>query len=291
MTYLTKEDWEKNYVQKICDDKSFLEYFQEKKKIYSDFIFLIQKIFKNQFNNNTSPKKIIQRILYSSLIFFHKYNLSTEIPFCNLSFEEKLTIYCACIFLSFKVINKLIPLKTISSEFKSLFNEQKKIRYEIEDINRLITNKELEILISIQFQGNIDFIYDYFVPIKKYLIQIEIKNEIIKNIINFVNIKLNEIIIFPLYLYFTPFELLISILTLIQNEFKLSYININDFIRMNNLDIDKNNIAECSLIINKIIAQKKYLNENNNNIDKYKTAKENKEKINFNIISNVQTNN
>ena len=291
MTYLTKEDWEKNYVQKICDDKSFLEYFQEKKKIYSDFIFLIQKIFKNQFNNNTSPKKIIQRILYSSLIFFHKYNLYTEIPFCNLSFEEKLTIYCACIFLSFKVINKLIPLKTISSEFKSLFNEQKKIRYEIEDINRLITKKELEILISIQFQGNIDFIYDYFVPIKKYLIQIEIKNEIIKNIINFVNIKLNEIIIFPLYLYFTPFELLISILTLIQNEFKLSYININDFIRMNNLDIDKNNIAECSLIINKIIAQKKYLNENNNNIDKYKTAKENKEKINFNIISNVQTNN
>ena len=291
MTYLTKEDWEKNYVQKICDDKSFLEYFQEKKKIYSDFIFLIQKIFKNQFNNNASPKKIIQRILYSSLIFFHKYILSTEIPFCNLSFEEKLTIYCACIFLSFKVINKLIPLNKISSEFKSLFNEQKKIRYEIEDINRLITKKELEILISIQFQGNIDFIYDYFVPIKKYLIQIEIKNEIIKNIINFVNIKLNEIIIFPLYLYFTPFELLISILTLIQNEFKLSYININDFIRMNNLDIDKNNIAECSLIINKIIAQKKYLNENNNNIDKYKTAKENKEKINFNIISNVQTNN
>ena len=291
MTYLTKEDWEKNYVQKICDDKSFLEYFQEKKKIYSDFIFLIQKIFKNQFNNNTSPKKIIQRILYSSLIFFHKYILSTEIPFCNLSFEEKLTIYCACIFLSFKVINKLIPLKTISSEFKSLFNEQKKIRYEIEDINRLITNKELEILISIQFQGNIDFIYDYFVPIKKYLIQIEIKNEIIKNIINFVNIKLNEIIIFPLYLYFTPFELLISILTLIQNEFKLSYININDFIRMNNLDIDKNNIMECSLIINKIINQKKYLNENNNNIDKYKTTKENKEKINFNTISNIQTNN
>ena len=102
---------------------------------------------------------------------------------------------------------------------------------------------------------------------------------------------INEIILFPLYLYFTPFELLISILTLIKNESKLIYININDFIRMNNLDIDKNNIMECSLIINKIINQKKYLNENNNNIDKYKTAKENKEKINFNIISNVQTNN
>lgn len=149
----------------------------------------------------------------------------------------------------------------------------KKIRYEIEDINKLITNKELEILISIQFQGNIDFIYNYLDLIKKYLTQIEIKNEIIKNIINLVNIKINEIILFPLYLYFTPFELLISILTLIKNESKLIYININDFIRMNNLDIDKNNIMECSLIINKIINQKKYLNENNNNIDKYKTTK------------------
>ena len=204
---------------------------------------------------------------------------------------EKLTIYCACIFLSFKVINKLIPLKTISSKFKHLFNEKKKIRYEIEYINKLITNKELEILISIQFQGNIDFIYNYLDLIKKYLTQIEIKNEIIKNIINLVNIKINEIILFPLYLYFTPFELLISILTLIKNESKLIYININDFIRMNNLDIDKNNIMECSLIINKIINQKKYLNENNNNIDKYKTTKENKEKINFNTISNIQTNN
>jgi hypothetical protein len=290
MTYLTKEDWKKNYVQKICDDKSFSEYFQEKKKICSDFIFLIQKIFKS-LNNNASPKKILQRILYSSLIFFHKYILSSEISFCNLSFVEKLTIYCACIFLSFKVINKLIPLKTISSEFKPLFNEQKKIRYEIEDINKLITNKELEILISIQFQGNIDFIYNYLDLIKKYLTQIEIKNEIIKNIINLVNIKINEIILFPLYLYFTPFELLISILTLIKNESKLIYININDFIRMNNLDIDKNNLMECSLIINKIINQKKYLNENNNNIDKYKTTKENKEKINFNTISNIQTNN
>ena len=93
-----------------------------------------------------------------------------------------------------------------------------------------------------------------------------------------------------MYLYFTPLELLISILTLIKNESKLSYINTNDFIRMNNLDIDKNNIMECSLIINKIINQKNYLNENNNNIVKYKTPKENKEKINFNTISNIQTN-
>ena len=290
MTYLTKEDWENNYVQKICDDKSFAEFLQEKKKIQSVFIFLIKKIFKNK--NNIYPVKLIKRLLLSSLILFHKYILSNEISFFNLTFTERLTIYSTCIFLSFKVINKLIPLEKISSEFQPLFNEKTKIKYEIEDINELIKNKEIEILISINFQINIDWPNDYFYLIENYLTQIEIKSETIKNVINFVYTKLNEIILFPLYLYFTPFELLIGILIYVKEEFKLGYININDFIKINNLDIDKNNIRECALLINKIINKIKCLNENNN-INISKTAKENKEKekINFNALSTIQTNN
>ena len=290
MTYLTKEDWQNNYVQKICDDKSFAEYYQEKKKIHSDFIFLIKIIFKNK--NNTFPVKIIQRLLYSSLILFHKYILSNDISFFDLSLTEKLTIYSACIYLSFKVTNKLIPLNLISSKFQPLFNGQKKIVYEIEDINNLIKNKEMEILISINFQVNIDWPFDYFYLIENYLTQNEIKRETIKNVINFVNIKINEVILFPIYLYFTPFEILISILSCVKEEFKLGYININDFIKINNLNIDKNNIAECALVINKIINQEKCLNEKNNNISINTAIKENKEKekINFNVLSGIKTN-
>ena len=288
MTYLTKEDWEQNFVQKICDDKSFSDNLQEKKKIFSDFTFLIQKIFKNNL-----PKKIIQRIIFSSLIYFYKYVLTNNITLLNLSLTEKLSLYSACIFLSFKTINKLVDIEKLNSSFQNLFNKDKKIKYEIEDIKELITKKEFEILFSIQFQINIDWPYDYFNLIKNYLSQIGIGNDSIKTVINFVNIKINEIILFPLYLYFTPIEILISTLNVIKEENKFNYININDFIKINSLDIDKDNLGECSLLINRIIKQKKCLEENNNiNINKLKIIKDNKEKevINFNALSSIETN-
>ena len=288
MTYLTKEDWETLFVQKLCDDKSFSEYIQEKNKIQSDFIFLLQKILKTK---NNYPKKIFRRILFSSLIIFHKFILANNITFFNLSFTEKLTIYLACIFLSFKIINKLIPVQKLSSEFQYLFNDKNKMKYEIEDINKLITNKEFEILFSIQFQINLDWPYDYLNLIENYLGQIGIGKEIIKAIINFVIIKINEIILFPLYLYYTPFELIISSLTIIKEEFKLNYIDINEFIKINKLEIVKENISKCSFLINKIIKFKKKFHENEVNENEIANKNKEKGKINFNTLSSIQTNN
>ena len=288
MTYLTKEDWETLFVQKLCDDKSFSEYIQEKNKIQSDFIFLLQKILKTK---NNYPKKIFRRILFSSLIIFHKFILANNITFFNLSFTEKLTIYLACVFLSFKIINKLIPVQKLSSEFQYLFNDKNKMKYEIEDINKLITNKEFEILFSIQFQINLDWPYDYLNLIENYLGQIGIGKEIIKAIINFVIIKINEIILFPLYLYYTPFELIISSLNIIKEEFKLNYIDINELIKINKLDIDKENISKCSFLINKIIKCKKKIQENKVNENESANKNKEKEKIDFNTLSSIQTNN
>ena len=288
MTYLTKEDWEILFVQKLCDDKSFSEYIQEKNQIQSDFIFLLQKILKTK---NNYPKKIFRRVLFSSLIIFNKFILANNITFFNLSFTEKLTIYLACIFLSFKIINKLIPVQKLSSEFQYLFNDKNKMKYEIEDINKLITNKEFEILFSIQFQINLDWPYDYLNLIENYLGQIGIGKEIIKAIINFVIIKINEIILFPLYLYYTPFELIISSLTIIKEEFKLNYIDINEFIKINKLEIVKENISKCSFLINKIIKFKKKFHENEVNENEIANKNKEKGKINFNTLSSIQTNN
>ena len=288
MTYLTKEDWETLFVQKLCDDKSFSEYIQEKNKIQSDFIFLLQKILKTK---NNYPKKIFRRVLFSSLIIFHKFILANNITFFNLSFTEKLTIYLACVFLSFKIINKLIPVQKLSSEFQYLFNDKNKMKYKIEDINKLITNKEFEILFSIQFQINLDWPYDYLNLIENYLGQIGIGKEIIKAIINFVIIKINEIILFPLYLYYTPFELIISSLTIIKEEFKLNYIDINEFIKINKLEIVKENISKCSFLINKIIKCKKKIQENKVNENESANKNKEKEKIDFNTLSSILTNN
>lgn len=283
MTYLTKEDWEKNFVQKIREDKSFFAFISESKKIFSEFSYLIQKIF-NFKEKEKLPKKICFRVLFSSLIFFHKYILSNGISFFDLSPTEKLCIYSACIFISFKTINKLIPVEVFSSKYLDLFNKNKKIKFKKEEINELIKKKEFEILFSIQFQINIDCPYDYFYLIKKYLTHIKIPNEEIKKVINFVNVKINEIMMIPMYLYYTPFEMVISVLSIIKEEYKINYINLNDFVKMHNLDIDKNNINACVELINKI-------NQNNtNNIIKPIKSEGELDKINFNMISSIQTN-
>ena len=287
MTYLTEEDWKKNYVHKICDDKSFSDYLREKLIIQNNLLTLIQKLFKSK---NNSPNKLIQRILYSSLIYFHKYILCNGILFSDLSFLEKITIYSACIFLSFKTINKLIHIDLISSEFKPFFNKGNKIKYEIEDINKLITNKEFDILLSIQFQINIDWPNDNYIILKHYLSQIGQGENTIKTIVNYVHKKINESILFPFYLYYTPIEILISSLILIKEEFNLNFININNFIEKYKLEIDKDNIGECSRLINKIIKQKKVILEEisgNENINNNKVN----EKINFNVISSIRASN
>ena len=72
MTYLTKEDWTNYLLPKLRDDKSFSIQLKENIKIQNSFIHLINKIFNEQKN---SQKIIIQRILISSMIYYHKYIL------------------------------------------------------------------------------------------------------------------------------------------------------------------------------------------------------------------------
>ena len=68
MTYLTKEDWDQHYVQKICDDKSFSALITEKIKIQSHFIFLINKLL-NPKQPQFSKYKIIPRNFISFFNF------------------------------------------------------------------------------------------------------------------------------------------------------------------------------------------------------------------------------
>ena len=98
-------------------------------------------------------------------------------------------------------------------------------------------------------------------------------------------------LLFPLYLYYTPFELIISSLTIIKEEFKLNYIDINEFIKINKLEIVKENISKCSFLINKIIKFKKKFYENEVNENEIANKNKEKGKINFNTLSSIQTNN
>ena len=291
MTYLTKEDWDKNYVQNICDDKSFYDSIKEKLLIQNTLIFLLNKLFKKEEKPQTN--KLNKTILFPSLIFFHKYLLSKGISFLDLSYIDKMSLYSACIFLSLKIQNKLIHISDISNQFLHLFNNTGyKVSYKIEDVNKLIINKESDILFSIQFEVNIDWPYNKMYLIENYLNKIGKNEEMIKSIKLYVNRKINEIISFPLYLYYTPIEIIICSLILIKDENDLNFININDFIKVNNLVIDNDNIDECSKLMNKVIGYIKLVKNSKNNVQG-KCLNENieKEKINLKALSNIQTNN
>ena len=65
MTYLTKEDWDKNYVQNICDDKSFYDSIKEKLLIQNTLIFLLNKLFKKEEKPQTNK---LNKTILSSLL-------------------------------------------------------------------------------------------------------------------------------------------------------------------------------------------------------------------------------
>ena len=280
MTYLTDEDWNTIFVSQISSDESFKEYFKEKNIIYSTFVVLINNILNLP---NNPHKKLSKRILFISLIFFHKYLLFNGLKYSNLTYINKVSLHVACLFLSFKSVNKLLSVQYLSKKFVDLFN--KDVKNDIEDINNLIKSKEFDILLGIQFNTEVEYPYDKLYLIEKYLTKIG-KTEEIKNVVNFVNIKLNESILFPLNLYFASTEIIISCLILVKQEYNYNYINIDEIIKLNNEENNKDNILQCSKYIDKIIKYKKCLikdNNNNINIDK--------EKIHFENINLIKSNN
>ena len=109
----------------------------------------------------------------------------------------------------------------------------------------------------------------------------------IKTIVKYVNTKISKTIFFPFNLYFTSIEIIISSLLLVAKENKLNFIDINDLIKMNNLDVDKNNIIECCTLMNRIIKYINYLEE----MKKKNINNNMQENINFGAIVTLQSNN
>ena len=298
MTYLTKEDWTNYLVPKISDDKSFFGHLKENIKIQNIFIRLIYKILNVQ---KSTQNLLFQKILISSMIYFHKYILFTNITYSDLSSLDRLIIYCSFIFLAFKGANKLIHINFFAEKFQPFFNKIKK--YEIEEIKDLIIKKEFDILLSIEFNVDIDWPYNILNTLKIYLKKIGKGNESIARVINYVNLNINDSILFPLCLYYTPNEIVFSCILLAKERYKLDYININDLIKLNQYQIDNDNINECTLYISKIIKYKNDIIESNRNIvDKTNITTENNNNIyldknnnnnNLNLknISLIKTNN
>ena len=258
MTYLTKEDWTSILVPKFSDDKSFAEHVKQNIKNHNNFIKLISKII-----TTNTEKKLFQRILISSMIYFQKYIIFNNILESNLSPLDKLILYCTCVFIASKEANRLFNIEKLSKKFQIYFNKFK--QFEVEQIQDLIIDKEFEVLLSIEFDISIDWPYGMVNKLKQYLKNVGIGDETIQSFISCINSNINDSILLPLRLYYTPKEIVFSCILLAKKKQKEDFINLNDLIKLSQSDIDKNNIQECSLYISKIIKYKEMLTQSVNN--------------------------
>lgn len=290
MTYITKEDWINHFLPKLNNDKLFVEELKQIIKIQNLLLGIIKLLFQNSKN---SQNKLKQHILYSSLIYYYKYCTFNGISLSTLLESEKIIISASCIFLAFKEAKGLINMDIISgiiqSSLNNLINDKKQLK--IEEINNLIIQKEYDILCSIQFNMGIDNPYEFLSMIKLYFREIHIENNVINEVIELINKYINDSILFPLYLYYTSYEIALSCILLVKETKKYNFIDMNNIIKLYEKDIDANNIYQCARCISKITKALENLTTiKDDNNSKEISDSNSKNYLNFNTIASINTN-
>ena len=247
MTYMTKEDWNKYILPNLNDDKSFNYELNQIIKIQNVFVDLLDLIFPKEAHN-----RLRQNILYSSMIYYYKYILFNQISHSAISLEEKILLCLSCIFIAFKAENKAISIEYLKDKGLPYLNDQIKKDYQKEKFIEMIFDREFKILISFECNANIDNPYIFLRHIKTYLEKIKIQKDIISEVIKGINNYLNDTLLFPLYLYFTSYEIFLSCTLLVIKTKKYNFFNFNDIIKLTNIEINKDNINQCATYISKI---------------------------------------
>ena len=241
MVYLTKEDWNNFFLPKLFEDNnSYDNELKFIKNIYNIMTFINSKI-----------KNSKQIILSTSMIYFHKYYIQNLINYKNLTPLDKLIISGSCIFLATKSTNYLIRVSVIVNIIMDILkNKLPNINYESEKIKEMIFEKEFEILKSMEFCLNVELPYKFILKLKNYFENnTNISSEIlIKSCCQYIN----DLIFFPISLYYIPNIIAISCVKLMKEKFNLVDINMNDVISLSEYKIDLKELNECFLIIQKL---------------------------------------
>ena len=241
MVYLTQDDWNNFFLPKLFEDNnSFDNELKFFKNIYNIMTFINSKI-----------KNSKQIILSTSMIYFHKYYIQNLINYKNLTPLDKLIISGSCIFLATKSTNYLIRVSVIVNIIMDILkNKLPNINYESEKIKEMIFEKEFEILKSMEFCLNVELPYKFILKLKNYFENnTNISSEIlIKSCCQYIN----DLIFFPISLYYIPNIIAISCVKLMKEKFNIIDINLNDVISLSEYKIDLNELNECFLIIQKL---------------------------------------
>lgn len=88
--------------------------------------------------------------------------------------------------------------------------------------------------------------------LKLYLQNIKINNFVIDEVIRLFHFYIDKSLLFPLYLYYTSYEIAFGCILLIKEKQKYNFINIDDIIKLSKLEIDVDNIYQCAKYIFRI---------------------------------------
>lgn len=211
-----------------------------------------------------------------SLNFYYRFLICRGIDFFNLTFQED--------GLSPKEINYLLIITCFFLSYKS-----HDFKFTIEDFLKLsiktnnVKKEQLQLLLSkvrkfertileineFNISRNAGTVYSYLSIFNTYFKDIELNDGLIDTINTLFNKYLNGCIFFPLYLCFTPGEMALACISLIEEKYNLN-ISLEILISYCKEDqgIDKNEINKCKdLIKNILILEKKYLNQKKDNCD------------------------
>lgn len=287
MSYITKEDWNQEFVPKLNNEKEFSNEFIQIVKIHNILVKLILLIIND---NKQSLNMLKQNLLYSSMIYYYKYILFNRISHEEINNINKIIICSSCIFLSLKANYINIPTKYISEKILSNL-DPKQIKYTTDELNSHINKMEYSMLYSIGFDISIDNPYSFLKPLISYFEKKGTEKNIMEKIMELFNEYIKSSILFPLYLYYTSYDLVISCISLVKKT-KFEFIDIDDFIKENKLEIDKKNVDQCSLYILKIyenINKKRDKEENNTKEGNDKDSNGESYSI-FDAVASIRTN-
>ena len=296
MTYLTEEDWEKYLLPKLTDDESFSEELNQIKKCQNIMIIILDILFKKA---KPSQLKTKQKILYCSMVFYYKYTLFYGISLKDLGEIERLVLCSACLLLGFKAITfKIFDIQQLSLIIHEILNNSNK-KLTKEELKDEIMQKEFDLLNALGFDINIDIPYSYFPLLSFYLKKC---NETNDYVLSEINVLLNEYVqnsmLFPLYLYYSPYEIFFGCIYLIKKKKAIfKFIDLNELKQLAKTDIDNDNICQCSKYILKITEVKdSLLSKQKSNCNTHISGNspnnnsQNNLSINFDIIRGIKVN-
>ena len=170
----------------------------------------------------------------------------------------------------------------MAKEFSEIIQKKlmKKESNKIEEdkIKENLKNKEIEILISIGFNIDIDSPVSFFNKVKNYISKNYLKLNT-DNIFKLLKYFIEDSLILPLSLYYTPNTITISCILSLKKKYNLQHINIKELISLSDYYLDYGEIQECTSLIDKLEEVNKEFNR----------EQKNKTKASSNIQTNTNT--